>query len=452
MDRDVLLAEVTERLGDRRLVWSGLRGEDVEPLADLPQLHASYSIISRYRRRERIESLAYEDLTGERPDLEVFDIDDHLDEEQARAFRQAHLRTLSVASVLMPYRASPFLSAIWFARRDRCRLVGLFGAHQSAFEHKPWVESALQDAGIPTVPWVYIADEDQLTTKTLVRDGPVVLRRSRTSGGEGFTLVEDASELSSRWPAGREAFVSVAPFLRDSIPLNVGATVWHDGVTVHHPSVQLVGVPGCVTRPFGYCGNDFVAAASLDLEIIDEIERTTIAIGQWLRRHGYLGTFGVDYLFHQGRLLFTEINPRFQGSTHASCRLAIESNESCLMLEHVATFLGCGAPPARPLRDRVAEVSPIAHVVVHWTGKSPTRVDPTRLADAVTRHPRGMAAELRVDHRLVTQPGAVAVRLVVRDRITDTGHELCAPWHETIRSWVVEATDERPAAESESGR
>lgn len=448
MDRDALLAAVGERLGNRRLVWSGLRGEDVEPLTDLPQLHAAYSIIGRYEHRDSIDALAHEDLTGVRPDLELYDIDDHLSEEGARSFRRAHLRTLSEASALLPYRASQFLSSIWFARRDRCLHLGLFGGHEAAFEHKPWVETSVQGLGISSVPWTYVADEDQFIMNQLLHDGPVVFRRSRTSGGEGFVLVEDPSQVVSAWPSVPEAFVSVAPYLVDSLPLNVGATVWRDGVTVHRPSVQLIGLPGCVTRPFGYCGNDFGLAATLEAELIDEIERTTVTIGRWMREHGYLGTFGIDYLLHQGRLLFTEVNPRFQGSTPASCRLSIDANEPCLMLEHVAAFLGLDAPAASPLRTRMVGDAPRAQLVLHWTGAESRSLDPAALVEAAFHHSDAIATEVRTRRDLLTDPGGVVVRLVTRDQLTSTGFDLRPPWDAVIDSWLAGAKEPTGSHES----
>jgi hypothetical protein len=242
MSRADLLGEVRKRLGGRKLVWAGIRGDDIESIADLDQLSASYSIIGAYRKRSSIEGVALEDMTARRVDMELWDIDDYRHEAPAVEFRRSLLRTLGSPSALLTYRPSRFLSAIWFARRDRCLNLGLFGAHQFAFEHKPWVETAVAGLGIPQIPWTYIADEEQLQTTDLLDRGSVLLRQSRTSGGQGFYHVHSTEELERLWPESDEAFVSVAPYFGNSIPINVGATVWEDGVSVHYPSVQLGAV------------------------------------------------------------------------------------------------------------------------------------------------------------------------------------------------------------------
>ena len=426
MTRAQLLAEVSRRLGDRRLVWAGLRGDDIEPLADLDQLQASFSIVSRYSRRESVEALAYEDLTGKRVDPEIWDIEEHLDDEATHEFRQGLLRALASDSALLPYRPSGFLSAIWFARRDRAWNLGMFGAHQSAFEHKPWVETSVAGLGVPHVPWHYIADEDQLSANSVIRSGPVILRRSRTSGGEGLERIDDPGDLAVHWPHVPERFMSISPYLDGALPVNVGATVWKDGVTVHRPSVQLIGIPGIVTREFGYCGNDFGLMRDVDAHIIDEIERSTIAIGDWLSRNGYRGSFGVDYLVHEGHALFSEVNPRFQGSTHLSSRISIEADEPCLLLEHVAAWLGIGAPdPAcRPrLRDVVASTSDISHVVFHWTGLTPAELE-TRSFSTALRKAGGLAVELLPEPDLTVDTGAAVARWTTRRRVTGNGYDL----------------------------
>ena len=186
--------------------------------------------------------------------------------------------------------------------------------------------------------------------------------------------VDDVDRLATNWPHQREAFVSVAPFLESAVPINVGATVWRDGVTVNHPSVQIVGIPSCTIRPFGYCGNDFGLASDLDRSVMAAIEDSTVRVGRWLLRYGYVGTFGADFLIYDGVPLFAEINPRFQGSTHASSQLSGVAGESCVMLDHLAAILGQATPLRRPLADIASDLPSLAHLVVHWTGE-PTVLD-----------------------------------------------------------------------------
>ena len=95
MNRKELLKEIALGLGDRRLIWAGIRGDDVEGITDLPNLDAAFSIIGRYDRRRSVEGVVLEDLTGRVVDLEAWDIDDHLHTESAVVFRKALLRTLS---------------------------------------------------------------------------------------------------------------------------------------------------------------------------------------------------------------------------------------------------------------------------------------------------------------------------------------------------------------------
>lgn len=448
MDRAALLTEVTQRLGNRKLVWAGIRGEDAIPISDLPQLEGVFSFMARFSQRSIDDAVAYEDLSGVRMDPDAWDIDDHTDEQPTKDFRHGLLAALSGDSALMTYRPSRFFSAVAFARQDRCENLGMFGAHQFAFEHKPWVETAVADLGLPHIPWNYVADEDQLSTKALFNGGSMVLRKSRTSGGAGIYRVDDPAQVRELWPKADEGFVSVAPYLANALPVNIGATVWRDGgVTVHHPSAQLIGIPQAVGRPFGYAGNDFGLMRDLDPALIDEIEHSTIIIGKWLGRNGYLGTFGVDYLVHDGHALFTEINPRFQGSTHVSCRLDIEAGNTCLMLEHLAAWLNVPRPESqRPLRDAVAETPDLAHVVIHWEGEEAVLdCDPlvTALSDL---DPRGRI-ELVPGDGIRASQGTQVVRWTTRQRVTDDGYSLLPQLNgigsDLLASVSAEENDER---------
>lgn len=193
-----------------------------------------------------------------------------------------------------------------------------------------------------------------------------MVRPSRTSGGTGLERIDDAHGLRHYLSTHPATYVGVAPYISDALPVNVGAVVWQDGLTLHPASVQLIGIPGLTARAFGYCGNDFGAVGTLARHQLDAIEDAVMKIGGWLRRYGYRGAFGVDFLMPEnGAPLFMEVNPRFQGSTHASSQMSVEMSESCVMLDHVAAFLGMAAPRSLGLRDYTGGVcvGPLRHAL-----------------------------------------------------------------------------------------
>jgi hypothetical protein len=431
MERSTLLQQVSVKLGTRRLVWFGTRGDDVESIADLPQFSAAFTIINRYSRRHSVTGVAMEDFSGVRVDLDAYDIDDEPDHEAFAEFREQALRALARDSAAFTYRPSTLVSSICFARRDRCDYIGMFKDHQSAFEHKPWVESALSDRGIAGIPWKYVADEEQLDLERSVAGGPLMLRRSRTSGGTGLVKVTTPEEMAVHWPHEREAFVSVAPYLDGGIPLNVGGVVWHDGVTVHPASIQLIGIEGCTTRPFGYCGNDFSSVHDLDRSVLDDVDHGTHSVGQWLRENGYRGSFGVDFLVVQGRALFTEVNPRFQGSTHLSSEISTREGQGCIVLEHLAACLGIDAPTPMPLREIGRGGG--SHIVLHAPGPGRSRIDGLDLASKLSERPDVRRIDVLTRPDLVTDPGATVARVTVAGSVTTTGFDLFSPWTEMVK-------------------
>ncbi len=449
-DRRSVLDFISRQLGTRDLIWGGLRADDIEAISDLPQLAGSFSMVGGHDRGGAVPSLDFEDMTGVRPDLDAWDIDDHLDTPEAHEFREAILRRLAEPTALLPYRPSRFLSSILFARRDRCRDLGLFGSHQAVFEHKPWVETEVEGLGIPHVEWMYVADEEQPRARRMLSEGPIMLRASRSSGGTGIYRVDEPDDIARFWPHHPEAFASITPFLEGAIPMNIAATVWHDGVTMYHPSVQLIGIRECTTRPFGYCGNDFGLARDLGKATLDAIEASVVALGRWLRRYGYLGTFGVDFLVHRGTPLFSEINPRFQGSTHASSQLSSEAGESGVMLDHIAAMLGGDAPSERPLHEIAAALPDFAHLVIHWAGQ-PAAIDSAPLVTASWAPAAQCRTDVAAKPTVITEPGGVVARVTVRDRITNTGFDLVEPWLASVRSWAGSVEPSRPHPESSEG-
>ncbi len=439
MNRAALLKSVRKRLSGRPLVWFGTRGDDLGAVADLPNLSHSFSIISEFDARPDVYGLALEQISGIRVDLDTYDIDDDPFLEPIQEFRHHLLAATRRECAVFTYRPSMFLSAITFARSNSVEYLGMFKDHQAAFEHKPWVESAVAQNQIPCIEWDYISDEDKDVVARHLARSPVVVRRSRTSGGVGLSKVTHASELDESWPREREAFVSVARFVDDAVPVNVGAVVWDDGVTVHHPSIQLIGVPELTERSFGYCGNDFGGMRDIDGRVIDQIDTATGRIGEWMRSLGYRGAFGVDFLVSNGVALFTEVNPRFQGSTRLSSWMSREAGESCLMLEHIAALLHLPSPLRRPLRDQVSECTDMSQVVMH-NGPTRTRgIDGVQIAASLARVDGYDHADVLIPPNLYAAPSSAVVRVTLRRRVTRTGHEVVDDLRRALINWQSES-------------
>lgn len=366
------LKAVGSALGGRRLVWFGIRGEDGEPLEALPEFASSFSIIAPSQgagRTSRV-TVCLETLRGSRPDHDRYDIDCDTGS-AADEFRSRMLRELAEACVVATYRPSALVSAFAFSMAHSMTLAGLFSERQLAFEHKPWVESALRARGVRGLDWAYVAYEHRSRVRRMLADGPRVLRASHTSGGVGIALARVPEDVDRLWPSQGDAFAAVAPLLA-GVPINFSGCVFGDGqIRMHPPSVQLVGVASCTNRPFGYCGNDFGALPSLcDRDVLGRIDELGRAVGRWLYEERYLGAFGVDAIVADGDVVFTEVNARFQGSSFLSSQIARELDVPDLFLDHLGATLGLA-----PFDDGLSIVEwarnqpPLARVVVHNTSE-----------------------------------------------------------------------------------
>ena len=424
--------EIERHLAGRRLVFFGTRGTDARPLLEISNFEEVFSQIAPLDA-VGIQETCLETLKKERVDLDRYSIDKD-SSEAVHEIRKGLLKAFSRPAAVIPYRPSEVLASACFTRANLVKYMGLFHEFQSCFEHKPWIETQLSEAGVPVVPWRYFADDDLALIREAAEAGPMVLRTNRSDGGAGLTLVEHPSQLQTEWPTHTEGFLAAAPFLHPSIPLNVNACVFPGGeVSLHAPSLQLIGIPICTDRRFGYCGNDFAAAADLDRKVLDALEDITVMCGRWMGKRGYLGAFGVDAIFHDGTVYLVEVNPRFQGSSMLAATLAREIERPNLFLDHIAAFLELPPPPALSLHEMASLHTPLAHVVCHNLADRPITMElnnPDRLPVrcALLPHP-----DVKV------QPNAILCDLIPSQSVTSTGNRLTPSFETSLRTILTQA-------------
>ncbi|MCE5333833.1 MAG: ATP-grasp domain-containing protein [Desulfobacteraceae bacterium] len=419
---------VLKKLDGLDVVWFGTRGTDVEPLLNFIEPVAIVSQIAPLS--ENGDSSIFQDClelrSHRRVDLDRYDIDLDFTKE-ANGFKLNLLRQVSGPTALLAYRAAEFLASVAFTN-PLVHLFAPFHLSQRQLEHKPWVERQLMRLGIPMLTWKFVRDGDVDSIKKDLGDGPLVGRTNTGAGGAGIFKFGSVDDFLRCVPNHHDGFIGMSPFLSGAIPVNVNACVYARGqVSVFAPSFQLIGVEECTWRPMGYCGNDYAAASVLPAFVHDEIQRIAVLVGRWLRQLGFLGVFGLDFLIHEGRVIVTELNPRFQGSTPLCSDISQAFGWPDPLMEHIAAYLGLDAPKGRPAcSEQSREIGscagevPVAHMVFHNLNSQAVRVRAHRPPEAGT----GICLECIPDPSVYVDPHAMTMRAIHRHQITDDGYQL----------------------------
>ena len=410
MDRSAYLRTLTRVLGRRRVVYFGTRGADARSLTDLMNFDCIFSQIAP-SGMGGVEEVCLERKIKRRVDLDTYSID--ADKSPAVAeMRTAMLAAFEGKAAVIPYRPCALLASAWFPRSEKVLHLGNFHELQACFEHKPWVETQLAAAGVRTVPWRYFADNERGLIEEMLAARPLVVRSNRSDGGTGVRFIHSVAELAAGWPEHADGFLAVAPFL-EGIPINANGVAFADGtVSRHGVSVELVGIPGCTTRRFGYCGNDFGAASALDTVDLVAVDDMLAQVGRWLAQRNYRGAFGIDAIIAENGAYLVEVNPRFQGSSRLSAAMDVAEDRADMFLAHIGSFLEAPAPDDASLLD-LSKRPPHAHVVVH---ASKYAVTGTPL-----KGPPRFKVELQPEEGIQLDVGAMTADLLFRELISSDG-------------------------------
>lgn len=249
---------------------------------------------------------------------------------------------------------------------------------------------------------------------------PAVLQPAQGTRGLGVYRVESFDEArarSERWPA--ETALLVSPWI-DGPSLNVNAVVGRDDLRVAWPSVQILAPPGCCDSdwPFAYCGNDYAAAADLPDRAHGALADTLERLAPALRREGFLGMFGADFVWDGSVLWLLELNLRFQGSTPLLARLERGAGLAPLVAAHLETFAPGSfpsdeLPPPRPTRALRG-----AQIMVYQPEPAPVRLRAAPPGGGLSGAPDFTWSEAPLPGARV-HPRAPLGRLVTARRVLD---------------------------------
>ena len=139
----------------------------------------------------------------------------------------------------------------------------------------------------------------------------LVFQEIRSSGGSGTNIVDVSNnETVSSY---NKKNLLISPYIENSIPINVHIIISKNEILVFPGSIQITKI---INNKILYLGADYIAYSNISSEIKDQVKRTSKQIGENLRKIGYIGVLGIDYLItSEKEVLFVEINARYQAST-----------------------------------------------------------------------------------------------------------------------------------------
>ena len=240
-------------------------------------------------------------------------------------------------------------------------------------------------------------------------------------------------------------------------PATLEACITRHGTLVGPLLSELTGCPDLTPYGGGWCGNE-LAWDAFSPEIRRQAQRAALAIGSVLRREGYRGCFGLDFLLDQdsGALYLGELNPRLTGATPVTSQAALARGLAPLVLYHLAEWLGTewsgDVDDYNSAWLDARGPDGWGQLILHHLGSSPAVVTAAPRSGIWRLHPDGTASFARpgwsqaapadesealflrtVDAGRVCHPTACCGRLATRGRVLTADGQLTP----RAKAWVA---------------
>jgi biotin carboxylase len=199
------------------------------------------------------------------------------------------------------------------------------------------------EAGVPSVPNTIGRANTYLDVRSLAEraglgDDLVIQTPYGDSGQTTFFVAdEDAWKEHKSQIVGQELKVMRRIEPRECA---IEGVITRHGTLVGPLMAELTGFPELTPYDGGWCGND------VSTDLLTERQRAlarerTVAMGERLRREGYLGYFELDFLADakSGEMYLGELNPRVTGASSITNVTAVAYGDMPLFLFHLLEFM-----------------------------------------------------------------------------------------------------------------
>lgn len=162
-----------------------------------------------------------------------------------------------------------------------------------------------------------------------------VIQKNGSSGGFGTFCLSKGNGMLELLREGTADLLIVSPYLSKSYSVNVNAIICEDDILVFAPSLQIVQRD---RERLLYHGADYIAAQALPENIRRQITEYSHTILSHIKKMGYLGIIGLDFIVAGQNVYFQEVNPRYQASSFLISRALKEQDAPSLSTLNLYAF------------------------------------------------------------------------------------------------------------------
>lgn len=152
---------------------------------------------------------------------------------------------------------------------------------------------------------------DELETNFMVSE-QYIAQKNKSSGGFGTFIISKTNHMIEDIRNNYKELFIVSPYIKNGFSVNINAVIGSECTIFFPPSIQITKVNA---QRILFHGSDYVTAQKLSSEILKKLNSYTSIILNHIKKMGYLGIIGLDFLVTETEIYFLEINPRYQASS-----------------------------------------------------------------------------------------------------------------------------------------
>lgn len=139
-----------------------------------------------------------------------------------------------------------------------------------------------------------------------------VVQKDVSGGGQGTFLLNIDSEENVQMQISDNSLYLVSPYLSPKISACCHILIDSDKTIIFPFGIQSSEL---VNNKVLYMGTSYNGTGFFNSKTICKLNETAQSVGERMRNMGYLGICGLDFLIHNDKVFFIEVNVRYLGSS-----------------------------------------------------------------------------------------------------------------------------------------